>query len=181
LLINLNDSWEEYAEEFNETGIFWNTVLRSLQDVAIIRIATLLDPRRDVVSVPNLLRIIKINAPGNGSKLGIEIQDFEKVGIDDDIKSVHKLDPVVDKILTLRNEVLAHRSINIVATHRINLLPELNNEEVNEILDLLYRIATKYAMLHGQNRTLRSMVGSDDYKRLLKALKKGFALGERRG
>jgi hypothetical protein len=178
LLLHLNDSTEEYLREFSQTPFFWNVVLRSLQDVAILRIATLLDPRKDVVSVPNILRIIKINAPSNGSKLGIELDDFDKVKIDDDIKSVHKLDPLVDKILTMRNDFLAHRSINIVATHRINLLPELKNAEVTAMLDVLYEIATKYAMLYGQHRTMRSMIGSDDYESLLDALRKGLDLSE---
>jgi hypothetical protein len=178
LLLHLNESVEEYSREIHQTTFFWNTVLRSLQDIVILRIATLLDPRKDVVSVPNILRIIKINALGNGSKLGIELEDFDEVKIDDDIKSVHKLDPVVDKILTPRNDFLAHRSINIVATHRINLLPELKNEEVTAMLDLLYDLATKYALLYGQHRTGRHMVSSDDYKSLLGALRKGFDLGE---
>jgi hypothetical protein len=178
LLLHLNDASEEYAQEFYQTIFFWNTVLRSLQDVSIIRIATLLDPRKDVVSVPNMLRIIDIHARGNGSKLGIELENFDAVKIEDDINSVHRFDPIVDKILTMRNAFLAHRSINIVATHRISLLPEIRNDEVSAMLDLLYRLATKYALLYGQNQTARSMVGSDDYKSLLEALRKGFELPE---
>jgi hypothetical protein len=146
--------------------------------VSFPRIATLLDPRKDVVSVPNILRIIKINAPSNGSKLAIGLDDFDKVKIDDDIKSVHKLDPLVDKILRMRNDFLAHRSINIVARHRIDLLPELKNAEVTAMLDLLFEIATKYAMLYGHHRTMRSMIGSDDYKSLLEVLRKGFEISE---
>ncbi len=176
LLLHLNDSMEAYSREFHQTIVFWGTVLRSLQDGAILRLAMLLDPRKDVVSVPNLLRIIKVNAPVNGSKLGIELKDFDSVKVDDDIKRVHRLDPTVAKILTLRNDFLAHRSINIVSTHRTNLLPEIKNEEVTALLDLLYDLATKYAMLYGQNRTARTMVGSDDYKSLLEALRRGFDL-----
>lgn len=80
--------------------------------------------------------------------------------IEDDIKSVQRFEPIVDKILKMRNEFLVHRSINIVATRRINLLPEIRNEEVSSMLDVLFGVATKYAMLYGQNRTMRMMVGS---------------------
>jgi len=100
------------------------------------------------------------------------------VKIEDDIKSVHRLDPVVDKILTMRNDFLAHRSINIVATRRINLLPELKNQEVSAMLDLVYQLATKYAVRYGQNPTMRSMVGADDYKTMLEALRSGFDFGD---
>lgn len=144
----------------------------------ILRIATLVDTRDDVVSVPNVLGVIKVHARGNGSKLGIELKDFDQVMIEDDLKSVHRLDPLVAKILKLRNDFIAHRSINIVATHRINLLPELTNEEVITILDLVYDLATKYSMLYGKNRTSRSLPGSDDYNHLLDGLRKGFDLGE---
>ena len=82
------------------------------------------------------------------------------------------------KILKLRNDFIAHRSINIVATHRINLLPEIKNDEVNAVLDLVYEVATKYSMLYGHNRTSRQMIGSDDYKSLFAALRKGYGLGE---
>lgn len=74
LLLNLSDESEEYGLEFYQSPFFWNTVIRSLQDVAIIRIATLLDPRKDVVSVPNMLRIINIHARGNGSKLASNLK-----------------------------------------------------------------------------------------------------------
>jgi hypothetical protein len=174
LLLGLSEASEEYALEFYRSMCFWNTVIRSLQDVSILRIATLLDPRKDVVSMPNLLRIINMHARGNGSKLGIELENVDAVKIESDIKSVHKFDSVVDKILTMRNDFLAHRSINIVATRRINLLPEIKNEEVSAMLDLLYRLATKYAVLYGQNQTMRSTVGEDDYQSMLEALRKGF-------
>ena len=105
-------------------------------------------------------------------------KNFDSIKIEDDIKSVHKLDPVVAKILKLRNDFIAHRSVNIVATHRINLLPEVKNDEMNAILDLAYDLATKYAVLYGHNRTSRHMVGSDDCKHLFEALRKGFDLGE---
>jgi hypothetical protein len=178
LLLHINESSEEYIREIYQTVFFWNTVQRSLQDGVILRLATMLDPRKDVVSMPNILRLIDIHARGNGSQLGIELADFDSVKIEDDIKSVHKLDPVVEKILTLRNDFIAHRSANIIATHRINLLPEIKNEEVNAMLDLLYDLATKYAVLYGKNRTSRRMVGSDDYKLLFEGLRKGYALGE---
>jgi hypothetical protein len=89
-----------------------------------------------------------------------------------------KLDPIVAKILKLRNEFIAHRSINVVATHRTNLLPAITNDEVNIVLDLLYDLSTKYAMLYGHNKTSRFMVGCDDYKSLFAALRKGYDLGE---
>jgi hypothetical protein len=178
LLLHLDEAYEKYAREFYQTPAFWSTVTRSLQDISILRIATLLDPRKDVVSVPNILRIINIHARGNGSKLGIELENFDEVKIEDDIKSVHRLDPVVDKILTMRNDFLAHRSINIVATRRINLLPELKNQEVSAMLDLVYQLATKYAVRYGQNPTMRSMVGADDYKTMLEALRSGFDFGD---
>lgn len=176
LLLHINDSSKEYIDEIYQTVFFWNTVQRSLQDGVILRMATMLDPRKDVVSMPNILRIINIHARGNGSKLGIELSDVESVKIEDDIKRVHKFDPVVDKILTLRNDFIAHRSVNIVAAHQINLIPQIKNEEVDAMLDLLYELATKYAMLYGHNRTSRFMVGSDDYQQLFKALRKGFNL-----
>ncbi len=178
LLLHINESSREYIREIYQTECFWNTVQRSLQDGVILRIATLLDPRKDVVSMPNILRLIDIHARGNGSKLGIELDNFDAVKIDEDIKSVHKLDPTVEKVLTLRNDFIAHRSVNIIATHRINLLPEIKNDEISAMLDLLYDLATKYAVLYGHNRTGRKMMGSDDYKRLFAALRKGYALSE---
>lgn len=178
LLLGLNESVAVYTPEFHQSPHFWNAVFRVLQDTVIIRLATLLDPRKDVVSVPNILRIIKIHAPGNGSQLGIEIPHFDNNMIEEDLKRVHKLDPTVDKILTLRNDFLAHRSVNIVATHSTDLLPTILNDEITQIIDLVYETTTKYALLYGQNQTLRYMVGSDDYKTLLKALKDGFGLEE---
>jgi hypothetical protein len=43
LLLHLNDAYEKYAREFYQTPAFWSTVTRSLQDISILRIATLLE------------------------------------------------------------------------------------------------------------------------------------------
>src|ERR1700691_3874565 len=94
LLLHINESSEEYILKIHQSVFFWNTVQRSLQDGVILRLATMLDPRKDVVSMPNILRLIEIHARGNGSGLGIELADFDSVKIEDDIKSVHKLEPV---------------------------------------------------------------------------------------
>ena len=49
LLLHINESSEEYIREIYQTVFFWNTVQRSLQDGVILRLATMLDPRKDVV------------------------------------------------------------------------------------------------------------------------------------
>lgn len=50
MLLQLNESKEEYGREMAQTPIFWNMILRSLQDDLSRRIATLVDTRDDVVS-----------------------------------------------------------------------------------------------------------------------------------
>jgi len=178
LLLGLNESIQEFGPEIYQTPHYWNMVFRAIQDTVIIRLATLLDPRKDVVSVPNILRIIETHAPGKGSKLGIELPDFDPSMIQEDIKRVHKLEATVEKILTLRNKFLAHRAAAVVATHSTHLLPEILNEEITQMIDVVYETATKCAVFYGQNRTARYVVGSDDYKAMFKALKNGFGLEE---
>ena len=72
----------------------------------------------------SVLGVINIHARGNGSTLGIELKDFDKVKIEDDLKSVHRLDPLVAKILNVRNDFIGHRSINIVATLDLDAVRE---------------------------------------------------------
>jgi hypothetical protein len=65
LLLHINESSEEYVREIYQTVFFWNTIQRSLQDGVILRIASMLDPRQDVVSMPSILKTINIHARGN--------------------------------------------------------------------------------------------------------------------
>lgn len=45
--------------EMSQSGQFWRLVSRALQDTIIVRLAATVDPKPDVVSVPNLLRLLQ--------------------------------------------------------------------------------------------------------------------------
>lgn len=175
LLVGINESFEKYQDEFNQSGQFWRIVDRSLQDVVVIRLATLLDSGKDVVSMPNILRIIKDHVSASNSALGIGIPDFDQKALDSDIRSVSKSDARIAKILNLRNKFLAHRDTGIVANHALPLLPNLLNKEIDDVMDLLYDLASRYCRLYGLAPTIRPFPGDDDYKRMLELLKAGLA------
>ncbi len=102
--------------------------------------------------------MINIHARGNGSTLGIELKDFDKVKIEDDLKSVHRLDPLVAKILNVRNDFLLATVYIIIA---------------------LWQTLVIWMPLYGKTeRVSQRKPGSDDYKHLLDGFRKGFDLGE---
>ena len=129
VLLHLNEARGEYGREMAQSPIFWNTILRSLQDGAILRMATMVDGRDDVVSEcfgsdqhPRARKWLDVRNRTQGFR---QSENRRRPQERPPARPFGSENPEGAERLH------GHRSINIVATQRINLLPDLANEELD--------------------------------------------------
>jgi hypothetical protein len=176
VLKGLHRSSDEYFREMNESGQFWRITSRALQDVVLVRLGALVDPKEDVVSVPNFLRLIKQQVDPNKSVLATTQSSLDALKIDDDIKTVDKDQSVIHKVRKLRNKIVAHRDMSVVVRDALHELPTLPDVDIEALLTVLYEMVGKYCSTVGVKRIALHFPGDDDYKNLFKIMRLGFCV-----
>jgi hypothetical protein len=172
LLKGINESFQEYWQEFNQSNDFWVVVSRSLQDGVVVKLANSLDTRKDVVSLPTCFGFLKSMQTTKRLHLVFIIESFDFAGLEAD-KELICANATAGKILQLRRNFLAHKASHIIANHAMTELPSLSNAELDEFIELLYEVAMKYCGMYGIDRMSRHY--SDDYKRTLELVRRGLA------
>lgn len=175
VLKGVHQPWHEYSSEMSQSGQFWRIVSRALQDTIIVRLAATVDPKPDVVSVPNLLRLLQQQS---GPKtFGFEFGQQSLLASKDiveDISAVDRDDPTIKKIRRLRNKIVAHRDMSIVVRDALHELPELPDAEIEALITKLHEMVSKYCRTIGVTPIVLRFPGADDYKSLFRLMRKGF-------
>ena len=160
--------------EMNESGQFWRIASSALQDVIIVRLAATVDPKDDVVSMPNLLRLLQKQSDLKTCVIEVKQQRvLACANIDDDIDAVDN-DPIIKKVRKLRNKIIAHRDMSIVVRGALHELPELPDSEIEALITKLHEINFKYCRIIGTDPIVFHFPGDDDDKSLFKLLRIGF-------
>ena len=139
----LDRSLDRYWEELNQTPNFWELTRRAHQDIVVLRLGRLFDPHAAAISLGSLLQTMKENAVAP-SPLLAAVASLDLSELDKDMSSVSDGDAKVRKLLTLRNEYLAHRDSRHVARGTFVSLPVLEREEVASLLDRALEILQRY-------------------------------------
>jgi hypothetical protein len=83
--------------------------------------------------------------------------------------------PLVSRLMEVRNQYLAHRQASLVSRGTFASLPELSRTDIEKLLNAAYEIGSKYCHLYGRKMLLSPrLFGADDYKHLLALLTLGL-------
>jgi hypothetical protein len=167
--------------ELNQTPQFWNATRRAFQDSVILRLGRLFDPNNGALSLGNFLTTIHKHAKENSlGSLGLDVPGLDITGLEKELKTVSKDDPLVKALMEIRNEYSAHREAHLVARGSFSLLATLSQDDIRTLLNLSMRIVDKYCRLYNRPLVLIHFPERDDYKRMLKLLKVGLECTEKR-
>jgi AbiU2 len=122
----LNSTITEYQAEYNQSAAFWSLTLSAHMDAALIRLCRAYDlyEGKPSLNLRNLLDTIKVNLhffdepnfrkrlKGNAfvDSLASHPRRPDPAQLEQDLRSVSVADPLVKKLIVLRNNFLAHRS-----------------------------------------------------------------------
>jgi predicted peroxiredoxin len=122
----LDAAFTDYDKEMTQTPQFWRLVMRALQDSVVLRLTRLFDPTKGVLSIYNLLQTIHHHGLNlTLDSLGLNVSGVDSVAIREELKIVAETDPLVSRLMQLRNKYLAHRGADLVSRGTFSSLPEL--------------------------------------------------------
>jgi hypothetical protein len=169
----MESALDEYSIELNMAPEFWELTRRAHQDAIILRLGRLYDPHPTATSLGNLLQTMKDGAIKPLTVLSPSISMLNAAGLDADMASVSSDDPMVEKLLLLRNEYLAHRSTRHVTRGSFSGLPTLGREEIAALIERALSILIGYRNKLGYNRLLWGHHASEEFLQLLPVVRSG--------
>ena len=140
----MEEAFPEYALELNQTPAFWVLTRRAHQDAVVLRLGRLYDPHAAATSLGNFLATLQEKAPLAGTILPAKAAKLSMTKLGKDIKSVSSKNHAVVKLLTVRNEYLAHRGPQHVTKGTFSALPKLEKKDLSHLLANAVRIMTTY-------------------------------------
>ena len=186
LHLDLYDAIDEYVNEYNQANAFWRMVFQSLADAAVLRLCRVYDTHQKSISLPNLLDTIKAN-------LHIfDVEDFRQrlkdnplveslaqsarqpdvKQLNEDIQYTSDQNPLIQKLLIWRNNILAHRNAgNVIKGRNVVIDYPFPKSEISGLLENGMAIVNRYSKLFREVSYSSEMVGQDDYKYVLSCLR----------
>ena len=183
------DSIKDYTMEFQQSNTFWNFTLDALQDAAMIHLCRVFDQVTTSLNLFNLLETIKANLhffEDNHFRERLKDNAFvellakenrmpDKEQLDKDIWFVSTSNPLVNKLMIWRNNIIAHRGAKIsLGKNQILINNPLTKDELLTLLDESHEILNRYSSLFCASTYSRKVIQHDDYKSLLNFIRLGI-------
>lgn len=180
----VRDNWEflgamdnasrEYSIELNQTPGFWELTGRAHQDAVALRLGRLYDPHATASSLGNLLQTMKENAPGAVPAFPASMADLDMTQLDVEIAEVSSENPIVVKLLQLRNEYLAHRGTRHVTKGTFDSLPTLERDEISTLITRAIDLLRKYRERLGYRPRLWGHQVAEEFESLISLIRAGL-------
>ena len=169
----MEKAFEEYWIELNETPAFWEMTRRAHQDAVALRLGRLYDPHATATSLGNLLQTIKENVSCPGVVVPASVAGLDLTELDSELVAVSDDDPIVGKLLLIRNEYLAHRGTRHVTKGTFASLPTLERDEISALVARALDILRKYRERLGYRPLLWGHHEEEQFYRLLSLVRAG--------
>jgi hypothetical protein len=175
----LDKAIAEDGTPFNQSAQFWRLTIQAHKDSVVLRLGRLYDPHPKALSLKTFLHTIREDAQRGSRFTKVGIASLDLGALKMDLETVSPTDPLVSRLLEIRDEYLAHRASHIVGSGSVSALPTLKQHDIRTLLERASHIADAYSQLCGRPLTLRGYPGLDDYKHMLDLIRRGLASIER--
>jgi len=182
-----------YEREYNQSLAFWSLTFDAHLDATWFRLCRIYDQNSSSLNLRNWLETIQENLhifdPENfkeklkdnplSDSLELTAEKPNAEQLDKDIQQVSEGNPLVKKLLMLRNNVFAHKSSKNVIRQRDAFSDyPLSYGEIKQLLDESVAILNRYSGLFISREYSVQVIRHDDYKFILKTLKTQIDLRE---
>jgi hypothetical protein len=174
----MEKAFDEYSVELNETPAFWELTRRAHKDAVALRLGRLYDPHASAASLGNLPQTIKENASYPGTFVPASIKGLDITELNSEIDVVSDDDPIVAKLLLIRNEYLVHRGTRHVAKGTFASIPTLERDEISSLITRALVLLRKYRERLGYRPLLWGHEEEEQFYALLSLVRKGRISGE---
>ncbi len=95
--------------------------------------------------------------------------------LDLDIEFANNSNPIVNKLVIWRNNIVAHKgSKNVLKKNQILKEHPFSIDEIQKLLDEGFKILNRYLYLYKASSWSRQIIGHDDYKSIFKFMNLGL-------
>jgi len=184
----------EFVTELNQSPAFWSLTFNAHREVALFRLGRLYDQQTGALSLSSLVDTIaanqhlfhegpfrerlKNNQFVESLAQGARRPDEATLAEDAAIVS-EKSDPLIKRLLAIRNRVLAHRDPRVVLGTVQDPSGAIDDADIDTLLDRAATIVNRYGILFRAGSSLMSIVGQDDFKRVLEHIRRDLATYEK--
>jgi hypothetical protein len=186
LYADLNESVSSYVTELNQSPAFWKCTFRAHLDTVLLRLCRIYEQHSSSLNLRNLLHTIKANIKIfevdrfrerlkdnpfvdslSSSPTKPDIEQLFK-----DINYVSEANPSVSTLLIWRNNIIAHKSAKHV-TKNLDIQNDypLSIDDIKQLLEEGTAILNRYSHLFDATIYSTQIVGHDDYKKVLEAIR----------
>lgn len=191
---DLRASVPAFLPEFNESRAFWSLTLNAHRDVVLFRLGRLYDQHEGGLSLKSLLETIQSNRhlfdePNFRERMkdNAFVESLAQTArkpdeqiLEVDIKSVTEgLDPDVDRLVFLRNKVLAHVDPRVALGRISDPRTDFGTELIEKLLERATTIVNRYNQLFKASIDSTTIVGHDDFFHVLRHIRAGREAYER--
>jgi AbiU2 len=178
--VAMEESFDEYWQELNITPGFWELTRRAHQDIVILRLGRLYDTHASATSLGNFLATLQDNVASAHTLLPAKVAKLNVAKLEKNLKSVSEQNPAVKKLLTIRNEYIAHRGPQHVTSGSFEALPKLVKRDLSHLLTNAVRIMTTYRRSLGYPPIIWGNQEEREFKELLQIIRAGEATQRQR-
>ncbi|MCX5965897.1 MAG: hypothetical protein NT070_23065 [Cyanobacteria bacterium] len=184
---SLREALDDYQKEINQCVAFWGLTLSAHKQASILNLCRAYDPQKDASSLRQLIQIIQKNIDlfdiqqfrerlkhnPYVDSLSQTAREPSKQQLEKDLEFVSKDNPLVKRLIILRNNVVAHTSTSSIIKSKNDLNP-LTWEEIEELIEQGMSIVNSYSSLFEASTYASTLIGEDDYKTVLRHIRCGI-------
>lgn len=182
---NLHNLVPEYSREMNQSVAFWQITLDALQESSILALSRVYDQDNRGIHLETLIKFIQDNLSiFETSKFRERLKDNSYVErlsqrnriptpeqLGKDLKIVSKKDPLVNKLIQLRGNIIAHKNKDQALGTKKSIAP-LTWAEFDELIARGLKIRNYYSDLYNASTLAAdALIGKEDYQTVLKYLR----------
>ncbi len=186
-------AYPEYAREFSQSNTFWTLTLAAHLDATFVHLCKTYDQYKTALNLRNLLDTIRENLPifdepnfrgrlkGNRfvDSLAVIPHKPDMEQLRRDIESVSADDPLVKKLTIWRNNFYSHRKPgNAIDPEDLAKDYPLTFSEIKALLRNGTEVVNRYSNLFSATVYSTGIVGRNDYKSLLNAVRESLDADE---
>ena len=138
-----------------------------------LRLGRLYDPHTTAASLGNLLQTIRENVSCPAAAVPASVAGLDLTEFDSELVAVSDDDPIVRKLLLIRNEYLAHRGTRHVTKGTFDSLPTLERDEIAALIQRALDILGKCGERLGCRPLLWGHHEEEQFYRLLALVRAG--------
>lgn len=186
-------SVNEFVPEINDSPAFWHLTLNAHREVTVFRLGRLYDTQKGALSLPTLVDTIAANVHlFQSERFRVRLKDNpfvqslaesartpDALVLESDARSVAEADPLVQRVVALRNRVLAHRDPRVVLGTMADPTSEVEASHIDELVTRAAELVNRYSDLFKASTHMMSMFGQSDYRKVLDHIRSDLAQRER--